>query len=272
MYPDNSRKLQLSSRANKIRRQSSVVLMAMALGTSASVIASPGEKLTTAQAPRLRPLQEKLDTHIPRFDNTGRPLVESILELAYEYHLPMGLEYVNRDAVRRPLDLKLRDSSVRDIIASLVTQVPGYQVSFSNGIVQIYSPKARADPSNLLNAVIDNFEVKDRDAQATSVDVFTALAVKLNPRTNVVSSTAVGSLGSSKLTLQLQKKKVREILDTIVATNGAAIWVVRVPPERLSKFEGTFWYIYSLDPFYKAVILHDLQSLFPPEKDNRSTN
>ncbi len=83
----------------------------------------------------------------------------------------------------------------------------------------------------------------------------------------VFGSIALGAWGPKKITLHLRGAKVFEILNAIVAANGDAVWAVRVPPDTLSVLNGTMWYIYSLDPPWKGIILGDLQALFPTRNE-----
>lgn len=211
------------------------------------------------------PFESRLDASVEVFDSEGRTLVENVLNLAYQYRLPMGIEYVDRGAVTQGLRLQLRGKSVREILSSVVAQVPQYRISFSGGCVRLYSPKARDDPSSLLNALVENFQVSEMDLQEVSAAVFEALVHKMAPKTAIVESTAVATLGPSRMTLRLRNAKVYEILDTVVAKHGAAVWVVRVPPEGLRTLKGTLWYIYPLEPPdpWRGVVLGDVNSLFP---------
>jgi hypothetical protein len=178
----------------------------------------------------------------------------------------MGIEYLDRGAARQPLHLQLRGKPVREILSSLVAQARQYRVGFSGGCVQLYSPKARADPSNLLNAIVDNFQVSEVDPQVASAAAFEALIHETAPKTSVVESTALGTLGPPTMTLHLKKAKVYEILDTIAGKHGAAVWVVRVPPDRLSTLKGMLWYIYPLEPpNWREAVLGDVTALFPPK-------
>jgi hypothetical protein len=164
------------------------------------------------------------------------------------------------------LHLQLRGKPVREILSSLVAQARQYRVGFSGGCVQLYSPKARADPSNLLNAIVDNFQVSEVDPQVASAAAFEALIHETAPKTSVVESTALGTLGPPTMTLHLKKAKVYEILDTIAGKHGAAVWVVRVPPDRLSTLKGMLWYIYPLEPpNWREAVLGDVTALFPPK-------
>ena len=66
------------------------------------------------------------------------------------------------------------------------------------------------------------------------------------------------------MTLHLRQARVYEILDAIVAKHGAAVWVVRVPPEKLPTLKGTLWYMYPLEPSdWKAPLLGDLNLPIP---------
>lgn len=194
--------------------------------------------------------ERKLETKVDRFDAAGRTLVANLLDLAYEYELPIGLEYLDRDAVTRPITLQLRDDSVRGLLVALVQQDPEYRVSFSDGLVDIYSPKARDDPSNLLNKPIKEFAVTDMDTHRADMELLCELAREAVPAGGCGGSIAVGQWGPLRITVHLHNSKVHEILNAIVAQNGKAAWTVMTPPNKLSKIPfGGLWHIYPLEAF-----------------------
>jgi len=234
-----------------------------ALSACVAVVALP-TKIVGGESQKRLSFESKLDGNVEVFDSEGQTLVENVLSLACQYQLPLGVEYLDRGAVSQRLRLQLRGKPVREILLSVVAQAPQYRLGFSGGCVQLYSPRARADPSNLLNAVVDNFQVSGVDPQVASAAAFEALVHETAPKTSVVESTALGTLGPPTMTLHLKKAKVYEILDTIVANHGAAVWVVRVPPDKLSTLKGTLWYIYPLQPpNWREAVLGDVTSLFP---------
>ena len=53
---------------------------------------------TTAkvQLPRVSDFEQKTDSLIERFSTSGRTLVDSVIELAYKYQVPMAIEYADR--------------------------------------------------------------------------------------------------------------------------------------------------------------------------------
>ena len=59
--------------------------------------------------------------------------------------------------------LEFHNKSFRGIVEAIVKEDPQYRVSFSNGIVDIFSPMAREDSSNLLNRIIKDFSVTEME-------------------------------------------------------------------------------------------------------------
>jgi len=205
--------------------------------------------------------ESKLDRRVEHFDAAGRTLVSNVIDLAYEYELPTGIEYIDHDAATRPIDLEVRDESVRGILVALVHQAPEYRVSFSDGLVDIYVPKARDDQSNLLNKIIKNFTVTEMDTHRADMELFCALSRVLVPPAGCFSSIAVGQWGPLKISIHLQNAKVYEIVNAMVAQNGKAVWTVIAPPANLSKIPvGGLWHIYPLEPPFKDAVLVKLTS------------
>lgn len=207
--------------------------------------------------------QEKLASPVAKLDSAGSTLVEALVGLAYEYKIPMGLEYVDRLAVTQPLALRARDEPLRRVIELLVAQLPGYRVAFSGGLVDVYSPAARDNPSNVLNTELPDFQVSNADTHRASAELAGGLARELDPHSMVVNSIAPGQWGDKTVSIHLRGKKVYEILNTITAQNGSALWCVVVPPEKLSNRGRTVWYIYPLDPRFHESVIDQLRSLFP---------
>jgi hypothetical protein len=83
------------------------------------------------QVVRPKSYDEKLDTPIEHYEVAGQPFLDVLLDLSYRYKIPMGIEYLNRDAVRRPLTIKLAKGSARQVISATVAQLPEYAVDFS---------------------------------------------------------------------------------------------------------------------------------------------
>ena len=217
----------------------------------------------STQSAQVSLFEQRLDMRVERFDTSGRTLIACLVDLAFKYQLPTAIEYADRDATTRTLNLQFHNESVRGILETIIRQAPEYRVSFSGGIVDIFTPKGREDLSNLLNKVIKDFAVAQVDTHEADSQLFCAVSREVGSQV-CGGSIAIGQWGPLKITLRLQNAKVYEILNAVVAQNGRAIWTVMVRPEKLSKLQnGDIWYVYPLQEPFKAVVSERLGSLKP---------
>lgn len=206
------------------------------------------------------PFEAKLNQRVERFNAADRSLTDAVLDLAFEYQLPLGVEYVDRGAAVRPVTMELRQKTVREILCALVATAPEYRIDFSGGIVHLFSPVARQDSANLLNTVIPNFEVKDSDPYMADVELICALNRQLQPPAGCGGSHPIGS--PERISIHLRGARVHEILDEIASKQGA-VWIVNVRPEALSTNQADIWHIYELVVPFDSVAKEKLRNLFP---------
>jgi hypothetical protein len=206
----------------------------------------------------LTAFETKLGRNVTRFDSSGRTLVGCVVDLAYEYQLPMAIEFVDGD-VTRPLSVQFRNRSVRQILEDIIRQAPRYRVNFSQGLVDIFNPESRGDTSNPFNAVIRDFAVTKQETRQADFQLFCALTKQIYASKFCGGSLASGQWPSVQITLHLQDAKAYEILNAIVAQNGRAIWTLMVRPDDLSKPQsGNLWYVYPLQQPFKSTVLERL--------------
>jgi hypothetical protein len=79
-------------------------------------------------------------------------MTTTVVELALHSKLPGAIEYADREATTRRLNLDFQNKSVRSILQAVIEQVPGDSVSFSGGIVDAFAARGRG-----LNKVIKDF-------------------------------------------------------------------------------------------------------------------
>ena len=224
----------------------------------AVVSARPCPRELKTQPTVATPFVKKLKKRVERFDTAGSTLVASVVELAYQYQLPMAVEYVNRDATTRPLNLQFHNESVQRILESIIRQAPEFRISFTEGLVDIFAPQGREDTSSLINKVIKDFSVTKMDTHAADSELACVLGREAGA-SMCAGSFAGGQWPSVQITLHLQDAKVYEILNAIVAQNGKAVWTLMVRPERLSKLQtGGLWYVYPLQQPFKSTVLEKL--------------
>lgn len=235
-----------------------------ALLLTGAVAPSGGAEPGRDEHPRVLSFAEKLQIVIPEFEAGGRPMADLAVRMAYEYKLPMAIEHVDRDALRKPLHLKLKGQTVRRVLAALVGPLPGYRVDFSQGLVDIYSLAARSDPSNPLNTLINRYDVDGLDTHFADAQLLCDIGRQLHGHSGCGGSIASGQWGDRKITLHLRNKRVYEILNAIVAQNGEALWTPMAAPIMSSSLiTGNFWYIYPLEPPFRSTAVEGLQALVP---------
>src|ERR1700730_17193794 len=80
---------------------------------------------------------------VGHFSTSGRTLVASVVDLAYSYELPMAVEYAERDATTRPLNLEFNNQPIQPTHENIIPQAPQYRDTCPNNIVDIFAPRAR---------------------------------------------------------------------------------------------------------------------------------
>jgi hypothetical protein len=165
--------------------------------------------------------------------------------------------------VWHPITLKLSNKSVQEILETLVAQLPQCKVRVSSGVVEIYSPKARADASNLLNTVVNHFESSGQSPRMTSWAIHAAVMSERHQMSGLAGSVMEPG-HEPKITLNLKDRRVYEILDALVAQDGESLWVSVVPPQMLSEPGPKLWEVYHLGA--QDLVMSDLKRAFPPER------
>ena len=79
----------------------------------------------STQSARVSLFEQRLDMRVERFDTSGRTLVACLVDLAFAYQLPTAIEYADRDATTRALNLQFHNESVRGILETCSHAFPG---------------------------------------------------------------------------------------------------------------------------------------------------
>ena len=90
-------------------------------------------------------------------------------------------------------------------------------------------------PSNLFNLVIPSFEVKNETLNQASNGLRIQL-IFAQEKTGAIVASFPGSLDleDKQLNVKVQNVTVRDILNRLVALHGEAVWIARIPPQKLS--------------------------------------
>ena len=239
---------------------------AIAVATLALLTGTLSSKGLTVQARagKSPSFDERLSVRVPVFDSDHQPLVTALLRIVYEHHLPLGLEYVDGDGARRPLEVKLQNKSVREVLEALVARLPEYRIAFAPGVIEVYSPKARESGTNLFNTLIENFDAENQTTRMASALLYEALAEKIHPGVPSFGN-VLDSPSAPTMSLHLRSRRVYEILDAIAGRDGGTLWAVAVPPDKLPVLRPELWKLYELNfPNWEVMARSDLLGLFPP--------
>jgi hypothetical protein len=198
---------------------------------------------STRQHEQTDQLAAKLRTEVKTFDNHGEPLISTLLRIAADYRVPMGIERVVKEAIERPIKVKIEQGTLADLLDLCMRQSPGYAWAARDGVVHVYGVEDWKRPSNLFNLVISSFEAQNETIGSIDLKLYMAL---IREREGPVGIAGVYSenpeLERKRLSIKVQRATVREILNRMVALHGDVVWIARVFPERLSRVpQGGLW-------------------------------
>ena len=194
------------------------------------------------------------------FTSNGLGLTETLLKFAHEEHLPVAIEYVDRASIDQPVDVSLRNKTVRQALDSILRNGHGYGWRLRNGIVEITNTRASKHAEGQLNRVIPVFEISEGETvKLASAMLWWNLQIALEP--GLKEKGFGGSIMGRSSTLKsatLHNRTVREILSYIVLNSRAEGWIVAGPPECLgfTPYCG-LWLVIEGEPFdssYQSVL------------------
>ena len=203
-------------------------------------------------------LQHKLKAQVVNFDNQGKSLIPTLLQIASNHHLPMGIERVVREAIEQPITVKLQRGTVAKLLDLCVRQLQGYSWMPQNGTILIYGIKELRQPSNLFNHVIPFFEVQNNTINQADNSLKIKLFIERERPSGGIVSSHIGStaLEDKRLTLKVRNAKVRYILNRLAALHGEVVWIARIAPDKLSQIpQGGLWALLPRDVQNPKVIL-----------------
>jgi hypothetical protein len=178
-------------------------------------------------------LNERLETPLQNYTLTAGNFLLALLELAGQYKIPMGIQWVRAPAALRPIRLELADTDVRGAIQAIANTQPGYIVEVSDGVVQVYPQELIPESQNFLAVRLDRFDVHDV-AEIASKRLESLVQLRVAPPKPVVAG-GVGfsqgvEMGDPNISVSLVRPTVVQALDAITAASPFKVWVVTFAP------------------------------------------
>jgi hypothetical protein len=189
-----------------------------------------------AKAPARLSLRNALAAQVEKFDNQGKPLIETLLRIADKFHLPMGVEKVERQSLEEPIQVQFQSGTVSQLLNFCLKKSSGYRWTQDSGAILISGTVKDIPPDSLFNFTIPEFKANHIDLdQASDRLGITLIFLKEKP-----SGLASSYLGDAKLSdvfisLEMRNATVRHILNRLVAAHGKAVWIARVPLKQTNK-------------------------------------
>jgi len=155
--------------------------------------------------------------------------------------------------MERPIDVSLRNKTIRQALDSILLNGNGYGWKLRDGIIEITNRHGSKHAEGLLNKVIPIFNIQgDETVRVTSTMLWWELQIALDPSIKGFGGDIMGRSSTVKAGT-LHNRTVREILSYIILNGQAEGWVVAGPPECLgfTPYCG-LWYIVEQEPSYSS--------------------
>lgn len=192
------------------------------------------------------------EKHVRVFDVDGLSMLDALLQLGRQEHIPLGIEYLDPSDLDKPISVHLHGTSVGAVVNAILNQRRGYTWRSENGVVHIGHRGMPSGDRNLLDVVLREFSVSERTTLLTAASLMlpAQLRRQLYPPkppsgvAGIVGSISGGRIENQVGPLKLRNVTVRQVLDRLVSEHNNAAWVILVPPMHLDRLPPKgLWYV-----------------------------
>jgi|GEM_PF-1313717 len=194
-------------------------------------------------------LETRLSVKNAHYDLGRCTPIQALLRVSSDFHIPMGISWVNTSGSRATFPFRWENATVREIIESIGNL--GYTIEFQKQIVHISGDTSVPYSQNFLWTRIESFEVHAQHPRLAELQLHDMLAP---PRYGGVS---IGVPSRAKITLDIKHTDVRSILDALAVSDssGGRNWLVAFSEEQAATAKG----------FRRTISLWS--AAIPPDKD-----
>jgi hypothetical protein len=163
-------------------------------------------------------------------------LLDALLQLGQEEGVPLGIEYVDREALEKPLSVKLDETTVGEIVEGLLGQNKGYSWRVRDGVLTVSHESVVSGKENLLDHVLHEFSVPRCLVGDACNLLHMVLVQELHPQIQgFAGDYSPGDLQNLIGPFKLRNVPVWRVLNRLVSANKKAAWIVQVPPGHLDE-------------------------------------
>jgi hypothetical protein len=165
--------------------------------------------------------------------------------LGEQERVPLGIEYVSREALEKPITEGFHNTTVGGILERLLGGGKGYTWRVQDGVLDVSHKSVATGKANLLNHVLPTFVIR----RCLVADASNVLCMSLNSQLHPEVTGYAGDYNPGNPQdligpLEMQNTPVRQILNRLVSANNRAAWVIRVQPGCLGQLPpGGLWKI-----------------------------
>lgn len=201
-----------------------------------------------------------LESRVLDFDSKNVGLTETLIKFSHQQHVPIAIEYLDRFSMDQPIEVNIRNKTVREALNAILKNGRGYRRRWREGIVEVTNTRVLKRADDQLSKVIPVFEISEgTTVQFASALLWLNLQAALDPslKKSGVGGDFMGTSSTVK-SAKLKNQTVREILRYIVLNSQADGWTVSGPQECLgfTPYCG-LWYMIEAepsDPSYKLLL------------------
>ncbi len=199
-------------------------IILLAIQTSCALATTPRPQSSEDVSARLR-------TRVHDYNLSAVNFVEALAHVGSEFHIPMGIVWVNTPEARAKLSLSWKDAKVREIIEAIAKTQPGSVVEVREGVVHVHPLKSIPDRQNFVKLRIKGFEVRNEVVELASRRLHDLVRSTVFPqaapeRRGGIGGSLGANAGDPKITVQLRNVTVEDVLDTLAVASARKIWIV----------------------------------------------
>src|SRR5438309_1603215 len=82
-------------------------------------------------------LQSQLDRRVKSYRISSESFIGALVQVARDFQIPMGIEWVDMPPPERLITLTWKDTTAREVLRSILSRQPGYEISIRRGVAHI---------------------------------------------------------------------------------------------------------------------------------------
>ena len=177
-----------------------------------------------------------LSKPVTSFTVQGLCLVEALLQLGQQEDIPLGIEYVDRESLEKPISVKMDETTAGGILEKLLGQEGGYSWRVREGVLTVGHGSAVSARENLLNRVIPQFSVPRCLVSEANNLLLMDLELQLDPTIKGFAGDYFPGDSQNLIgPLTMRNVPVWRVLNRLVTVNQKGAWIVKVANGPLDK-------------------------------------